>query len=155
MSDIHIEDFYKDVAKILAQLYGCFPRKSTLYVEDIAGPDNPDEFGLHSERHQACFGTMVWLAESGYIDYGETVRQEALDQVCLSHKGFTLLSTRATFAAGERDATDMLSGTADTPPPERAAPYNINQLRRALKSRSSSQIRQVVHHLLLQSRHHR
>ncbi|TQV67801.1 hypothetical protein FKG94_25060 [Exilibacterium tricleocarpae] len=160
MSDIHIEDFYKDVAKILAQLYGCFPRKSILYVEDIAGPDAPDEFGLHSERHQACFGTMVWLAESGYLQYGETIRQEALDQACLTHKGFTLLSTRATFvadgsidqSAGEHAGETRAALAAE---PGRGITYNINQLRQALKSRSSSLIRQTVHQLLLESRHHR
>ena len=156
MSDIHIDDFYKDAARVLTQLYGCFPRKSILYVEDIAGPDTPDEFGLHSERHQACFSTMIWLAEASYLTDGETIRQEALDQACLSHKGFTLLSTRATLATDP--AADPLTGeTAATALPDSVKAIeqtNVSQLRQALKSRSSSRIRQCMHQLLLQSRHY-
>ena len=153
MGDIHIDDFYKDAAKVLAQLYNSFPRKTILYVEDIAGPDTPDEFGLHSERHQACFSTMIWLAEANYLTYGEAIRQEALDQACLSHKGFTLLSTRSTFA------TDPLNGVGDGSAPlpdsvKAVEQSNISQLRQALKSRSSSRIRQCVQQLLLQARHY-
>lgn len=152
MSDIHIDDFYKDAARVLTQLYGSFPRKSILYVEDIAGPDTPDEFGLHSERHQACFSTMIWLAEASYLSYGETIRQEALDQTCLSHKGFTLLSTRSTFVA------DPLTGeTAAAALPDSVKAIeqtNVSQLRQALKSRSSARIRQCMHQLLLQARHY-
>ena len=48
MADIHIEEFYKDAAIALVQLYNAFPRRVNLFVEDIAGPDEPDEFGLHS-----------------------------------------------------------------------------------------------------------
>lgn len=92
MSDIHIDDFYRDCAKILVTLYGHFPRKSTLYVEDISGPDTPDEFGLHSLRHQACLHAMLWLASSHYLQYEQLVRQEAIDQVVLSHRGFLTLN---------------------------------------------------------------
>ena len=63
MADIHIDDFYRDVATIFLRLYAVFPRKSTLYVEDICGPDQPDEFGLHHPRFQAGFSAMVWLAD--------------------------------------------------------------------------------------------
>ena len=58
-SDIHIEEFYSDVGKVLLQLYNCFPRSNSVYVEDIAGQDQPDEFGLHSERHLGCFSAMI------------------------------------------------------------------------------------------------
>ena len=78
MADLHIEDFYRDVAKIFLNLYALFPRKTILYVEDICGPDQPDEFGLHNPRFQAGFSAMVWLAEHGYIHFQETIRQEAL-----------------------------------------------------------------------------
>ena len=64
MADLHIDDFYRDSAMILLRLYTTFPRKTVLYVDDICGPDAPDEFGLHSERHQSCFSAMTWLAES-------------------------------------------------------------------------------------------
>ena len=32
MADLHIDDFYKDVAKIFLRLYSIFPRKTTLFV---------------------------------------------------------------------------------------------------------------------------
>lgn len=96
MSDIHIDDFYRDSAKILVALYAQFPRKITLYVEDISGPDTPDEFGLHSPRHQACFQAMLWLGSTHYLTYEQLVRQEAIDQAVLSHRGF--LTLNATIA---------------------------------------------------------
>lgn len=61
MADLHIDDFYRDAALILLRLYRTFPRKTILYVDDISGPDTPDEFGLHSERFQSCFSTMSTL----------------------------------------------------------------------------------------------
>ena len=76
MSDIHIDDFFKDAAKVLLQLFNVFPRKSTVYVEDISGADNPDEFGLHDDRFMACFSTMLWLEEEGYI-HGTTDYESA------------------------------------------------------------------------------
>ncbi len=93
MADLHIDDFYKDAARILVQLYNAFPRKTTVYVEDISGPDSPDEYGIHSPRHQACFSAMLWLADEGYVRYEDTIRQEALDQAVLTHKAFILLNT--------------------------------------------------------------
>jgi len=39
MADIHVEEFYKDAAVALVQLYSAFPRRVNLFVEDIAGPD--------------------------------------------------------------------------------------------------------------------
>lgn len=134
MNDIHIHDFYRDACKILLQLYQSFPKKSPILVEDIAGPDEPDEFGLASERHQACFGTMVWLANSGYLNYAETIRQEALDQAVLSHKGFTLLTAPPT------DEQELPGN-------------NVRCLRQALKSGSSSHLEECMHALLTQSYH--
>jgi len=32
MADIHIEDFYHDVARILIHLYNRFPRKGAVFV---------------------------------------------------------------------------------------------------------------------------
>lgn len=92
MSDLHIDDFYRDSARILLQLYKQFPRRSMIYTEDIAGVDTVDDFGLPSERHQACFASLLWLADAGYLEYGSTVAYEALDQAVLSHRGFNLLA---------------------------------------------------------------
>lgn len=109
MAGIHIDDFYRDTAKILAALYNQFPRKAIVYVEDICGPDTPDEFGLHSTRHQACFETMLWLASTDYLSFEQAVYQEAIDQAVLSHRGFLTLTSAlpspATNAAQELPET--------------------------------------------------
>jgi hypothetical protein len=142
MSDLHIDDFYKDVARIFTQLYASFPRKIILYVEDICGPDSPDEFGLHSPRFQSCFSTMIWLAEAGYINYTAEIRQEALDQATLSHQGFTLLSSRrstSTKMNQAEQASHPLIG-------------NITLLRDALKNGSSFTLENLVQELLKISR---
>ena len=130
MADIHIADFHRDCTSILTLLYRSFPRKVQLFVDDISGPADPDEFGLPSARHQACFATMLWLAEAGYITYHSTIRQEALDQVTLSHMGFNLLSAPAQLPH------------ADTP-----GAAHIEHLRQALRSGSSSHLQAAVLHL--------
>ena len=94
MHDLHIGDFYNDVARILVALYMRFPVRSALYVEDISGPDTPDEYGLHSPRHMACFSTALWLAEEGYFRYTDTIHQEALDEAVLSQAGFLFFTTK-------------------------------------------------------------
>lgn len=152
MADIHIADFHKDVAKTFCQLYTGFPRKLTVFVEDISGPDTPDEFGLHSTRHQACFATLLWLADEGYIRYESTIRQEAIDQVTLTHRGFTLLSMQlhcqSRLASG---ITHTASQFSDSQAPEEVvgdfAPA-IELLRGAVRSGSSSAIEQVVQIIL-------
>lgn len=146
MADIHIADFYKDVARIFIALYNSFPRKIILYVEDISGPDSPDEFGLHCPRFQSCFSTMVWLADQGYLQYETTIRQEALDQVTLTHKGFTLLYSRMSL--------ENLTGV--TVEHDQALPRSVQEshssciyvLRQAVKSGASTAIEQVVQALL-------
>lgn len=132
MSDLHIDDFYKDVARAFTLLYSSFPRKIILYVEDICGPDSPDEFGLHCPRFQSCFSTLIWLADTGYLRYDTTIRQEALDQACLTHKGFTLLSSR-NLALED---------------PTLPQPANIDRLRDTLKHGSSFALEELLQALL-------
>lgn len=146
MADLHIDDFYKDVARIFVNLYTSFPRKIILFVEDISGPDSPDEFGLHCARFESCFSSMIWLAENGYINYESTIRQEALDQANLSHKGFILLCSRMNV--------EKLSGAPFAIDPVLPASVQANHtatiylLRQALKSGSSNAIEQIVQELL-------
>jgi hypothetical protein len=148
MADIHIDDFYRDCALILLNLYSSFPRKSVIYVDDICGPDTPDEFGLHSERHQAAFSAMTWLAEAGYINFAETIREEALDQAVLTQRGFLLLSSRSELDLGIPDDEEH----DDLPPSVMENSLtNVTQLRRALKEGSSIIIQQVMSYLLSQS----
>jgi hypothetical protein len=145
MADLHIDDFYRDVALILLHLYSGFPRKTILYVEDVCGPDSPDEYGLHAERYQACFSAMVWLADQDYLQFQETIREEALDQTVLTQRGFLLLSSRSELELGIPREEDALP-----PSVMEHSMTNIMQIRQALRSRSSIMMRQVMHYLLSQ-----
>jgi hypothetical protein len=142
VSDINVDDFCKDTARALTILYATFPRPQTLFVEDLAGPDRVDEFGVHSNRHLACFGTLLWLAQEGCLRYADTIRQEAVDQAVLSGRCFVLLSTPVASAP-------LPPAAADLPESVRLEQQtHVSQLRRALEERSSSQLRQVVLALL-------
>lgn len=102
--DLQVDDFYRDVAAALLTLYGAFPRKLTLYVDDLIGHEEPDEFGLPSKRHQSCLGALLWLAEEGYLRFDSTIQFQALDQAVLTEKAFlrlTSTSPEATLAADE------------------------------------------------------
>lgn len=147
MSDLHIDDFYKDAALILLQLYKNFPRKITLFVEDICGPDVVDDFGLHSERHLACFSTIRWLADSNYLHFDDTIREEATDQTVLSHKAFTLLASPAQGHA----ATDLEHLPSSV---QQSLSTNVAQLRKTIKGGSTSAINLLMQSLLVQSRQH-
>lgn len=91
MLDVHIDDFFKDCAVILLHGFKYFPTKQILYVEDICGPDEADEFGLHSPRHLAAFGAIIWLQEEGYIRFNDVDRQISVDEFVLTSKAFTRL----------------------------------------------------------------
>ncbi|MBN7769431.1 hypothetical protein KUV44_03105 [Marinobacter daepoensis] len=143
MADIHVEEFYKDAAIALVQLYMAFPRRTNLFVEDIAGPDEPDEFGLHSTRHMACFGALLWLAEEGLIRYVDTIRQEALDQAVLTRQAFVRLNAPAPQALVRELSTAPREPSLPASVQKDLSTY-IHLLRSALKSGSSSRISLAV-----------
>ena len=91
MLDVHIDDFYKDCAVVLLQGFRQFPRAQTLFVEDISGPDEVDEFGLHSPRHQSAFGAVIWLKDEGFIRFSEMDGQKSVDEFVLTSKSFSRL----------------------------------------------------------------
>lgn len=123
--DLQIDDFHRDVAAALLSLYQSFPRKVALYVEDLIGREEPDEFGLPSKRHQACLGALLWLADEGYLRYDSTIQFLALDQAVLTEKAFVRLS---------RAVPDALDAEADLPASVlRARGALANQLRQALQ----------------------
>lgn len=99
--DLQIDDFYKDAATAMLQLYQAFPRKNALYVEDLIGREPHDEFGLPSSRHQSCFSALLWLADEGYLRYEANISYDALDQAVLTEKGFLRLSGAAIAADPE------------------------------------------------------
>lgn len=145
MADIHVEEFYKDAAVALVQLYSAFPRRVNLFVEDIAGPDEPDEFGLHSKRHMACFGALLWLAEEGFLRYVDTIRQEALDQAVLTQEAFVRLSAPAPdVLVQELRGPDSSVETALPPSLQEDLSSHIHLVRTALKSRYSVRIGHAV-----------
>ncbi|MCM0611719.1 hypothetical protein KFJ24_04420 [Marinobacter sediminum] len=145
MADIHVEEFYKDVAIALVQLYGAFPRRVNLFVEDIAGPDEPDEFGLHSKRHMACFGALLWLEEEGLLRYVDTIRQEALDQAVLTRTAFVRLSAPAPAYLTRESGHDPDQAGGNLPPSvKKDLSTYIHLIRTALKSGHSGHISETV-----------
>ena len=137
MTDINVDDFFKDAAKVLVALYGVFPRRHAIFVEDIHAAEEPDEFGLHSARYQACFSALLWLGEENYLRYEDTINGEAIDQAILTGRCFTLLSSPG---AKPEHATDPAL-------PELVRLEHstyIHRIKSALKSRSSIALRQAM-----------
>jgi hypothetical protein len=91
MLDVHIDDFFSDTAVILLSGLQNFPAPQILFIEDICGPDDTDEFGLHSPRHLAALGAIQWLRDEGYIRFGVIDRQESVDDFVLTSKSFSRL----------------------------------------------------------------
>ena len=138
MADLNLIDFYRDTALILLNLHRAFPRKMDLFVEDLIGPDQVDEFGLHTKRHESCLGAMLWLAEEGYLRYATTIRQEGVDQAVLSGSALVKMGVVNTLPLTEPDLQDVPSFEAQ----ERMT--MVEHMRRALQSQSSEQIIQVM-----------
>lgn len=91
VADIHIDDFFKDAAGALTLLYERFPQPLQVFVEDLTGPQEVDEYGLPNRRHMACFATLLWLAEEGFIRYSDTLRQDAIEHATLTGRCFSAL----------------------------------------------------------------
>jgi hypothetical protein len=138
--DLHIDDFCQDVARILLDLYAVFPLQHAIYVEDISGPDTPDEVGLHSRRYNACLGTMLWLAEEGWIRFDSLIYRQGIDQAVLTNKAFVLLSTQSDIHYVQ---------APDTPESlRRQKMTRVEQVRAALKSGESRKVSDIIHYLL-------
>jgi len=143
MFDIHIEEFFSDCTKILKQLYLAFPKKSNVFVEDIAGPDQPDEYGIHSDRSQSCFGAMLWLEKERFISFESTLRQEAVDQSVLTAKGLRLMSSIC--------HDEYINAITDSIYPIKAGLKglpNIDTLNHIMKHGTSSQLGLAMQHLI-------
>ena len=153
MLDLHIDDFYKDVAKTLVFLYQAFPRKIELYVEDIHQADEPDEFGLHSKRFQACLGAMIWLGEEGYLRFEQLIRLEGLDQAVLSHRSFMILTSNRNIDT-QSNALGSDNADAGAATATNVEISNIDGLRQILKSHSSEQLKWEITRLLSLNQHH-
>ncbi len=153
VADINIENFYTHIAKILSILYAAFPSKTAIYVDDVAGIDDPDEYGLHSPHYTAGFFAMLWLADEDYIRFADTIRQDGIDQAVLTHKAFLKLTqvSEPIYDTLVYDESNVVSIV----PPEELSPsvvedqkLVINQLRQTLRSGDSIAINKVVNHIL-------
>lgn len=139
--ELNIDDFCHDVGKILTLLHQVFPRPIILSADDICGPEETDEFGIHSNRYLACFSTMLWLAEEGYLRYAETLRNEGIDQAVLSGRCFAHLTRPRPHQLADTGSTD----NASLPESIRLAQSSvIAELRNSLRARSSSDTRRCV-----------
>lgn len=157
MADINIENFYKHIGKILSILYAAFPTKTPIYVDEVAGIDAPDEYGLHSPDYTSGFFALIWLGDEGYLRYADTIRQDGIDQAALTHKAFLRLTQ---ISDPIYVAPLMLSEETDIKPIEPCQDENlspsliedhkliINQLRSALRGGDSIAITKVVQHIL-------
>jgi hypothetical protein len=134
MLDIHITEFYNDVARILLTLYRAFPRQISMYVEDISGPDTVDEYGLHSERHLGCFHAFLWLKEEGFIRYEDVERQMAFNHCVLTLDAFRWLGN-----------FDYIEGSAKF----------IDELEFAVKEGSSNDTERLIKSILRAQSDHR
>jgi hypothetical protein len=130
MASLQIDEFYHDASRILVSLFEVFPRPVTVFAEDISGPDDPDEFGLHSKRYQACFATMLWLAEEGYIRYDDVIRQDAIEQAVLTGRCFSALLK----------PQDVSVDNALPESVQLEQKTTVYRLRQALQSHNSSQL---------------
>ena len=140
MKDINVDDFFNDAARALLTLYQAFPRPLTLFVEDICGPEEPDEFGMHSNRYLACFGALIWLGEEGFLRFENTINSEAIEQAVLTGRCFTLLLCPA---ASNRA---LPAGLPDSIRNEQSS--RVFGLQEAVRHRSSFEIRTVMLDLL-------
>lgn len=126
MNDIYIEDFHRDVAMAVLRLYASFPRPAALYVDEIAGGDDPDEYGVQSERHQRCLGSLIWLGEEGLIRYRDTIGIEGIDAAVLTLRGFRALHEGS-------------GGSAEN--------LTINCIRAAVRERDSEAVKRSIQRL--------
>ncbi len=139
--DLQIDDFYRDAAAGLLMLYQAFPRKITLYVEDLIGHEEPDEFGLPSKRHQSCLGALIWLAEEGYLRYESTIQQLALDQVSLTEKAFVRLTR--TLPEAQKSNSELPASV------QRVHSSMAHQIRQALRDGNSEQLARLTRQLFI------
>ncbi len=141
--DLHIDDFYRDTAIALALIYQAFPRKTSLYLDDIVGVLPKDEVGLPHQRQQQCLGALIWLANEGYLHYESTIGYDALDQVVLTEKSFLrLTSTTHPFA---NDIPNLPASV------RRTQGSLIEQIRQSIQNQDTESMIMLVRFFLTQS----
>ena len=124
-------------------------------MDDVVRIDTPDEYGLHSPTYTAGFFAMIWLGEEGFLRFTDTIHQDGVDQACLTSKAFLRLTAPANPVyvepEGEQKVVSLHGGERTDPLPPSIVEERslvINQLRGALRARSSIEITKVVSHIL-------
>lgn len=123
-ADIHIDEFNRDTALAISKLYNNFPNPMALYVDDITRVDEPDEYGVISDRHQRCIGALHWLAEERIIRYRDTIGFDGIEQAVL-----TLPALQALHGMCYAEQATSV----------------IHEIRAALKEKSSEALKRAMH----------
>jgi len=135
MQPAHIDDFYYVTAEVFCQLYGAFPVRQLLLVEDLTGPIRWDMTGLPDRKSRACFETLLWLAEHGLLSYRTLEpRDIGIEGAVLSQHGLVLLSGPLTWHTGETTS-------------------RVNALREARTARAYSDLGTIIDDLLAANCH--
>lgn len=151
--DIHIDEFNRDVAIALLKLYNSFPRSMALYIDEIARVDEPDEYGVLSDRHQRCLGALLWLQDEGVIRFRETIGSDGIELAVLTLYSLHALNSRYSVDVFTSDhlSIPVSKAVPDTTEMTISLSTNSNsttliaQLRAALKEKSSEATRRVLH----------
>lgn len=134
--DLQIDDFYQDASRALLILYRVFPRKTPLYIDELIGYQEPDEYGLPTPRHQSCLGTLLWLGDEGYLRHEGLLHHEAVDQAVLTEKGFLRLTTRI--------ADPVLEQAGLSPSMQRVRSTLARQLQAAIDCHDTEQLARLA-----------
>lgn len=134
MNDVNIDDFYHDMGVILLTLFQQFPRKVSLFIDDISGPDDMDEFGLHSPRYLSAIGALMWLHDEGYVRYSDIIKQESAEDCTLTQKAFVKL-IRPNLTADEFENANSIKKREST---------LAFQMQQALKNQSSIDMQNII-----------
>lgn len=101
------------------------------------------------------FFALAWLGDEEFLRYADTIRQDGIDQACLTHKGFLWLSAVADpiyqappFSTDETNVVSFAPVENLSPSAIEDRKLVINQLRYALRSGDSIAITKVVTHIL-------
>lgn len=129
--NLNLDDFCKDVARSLQILASVFPRPRDIFVEDVYQAEETDEFGMHSDRYLACFQTLVWLREEGFIRFTQTLRSDAVEQAVLTGRCLALLIQPYSLE-GESAAIAVEANTL------------LHRFQHALQDGSSTSVRMLV-----------
>ena len=139
MQDINIDDFYHDIASTLLTLYQQFPRKISLYIEDLCGPDEMDEFGLHSNRYLSCIGAVTWLFDEGYIRYKDISHLETAEECTLTKAALNKLLKPIHFTNSQSQVTSV----------EKQRSSLAQQLHLAIKEQNGMALRELIEQNLI------